>query len=126
MRLTAIRAGLNRRVKDLVPPLIEALGKYEKNRDLTWLEARESLLAITGQDFESSTDWESWWEGTKAGFDPAQVGKEQGKTRVVVRKSKDAVEFFGSEIFSRNVLFVIDVSGSQAQMHGSFSERAQP
>jgi hypothetical protein len=112
VRLTAIRTGLARREKEMVPALIEAVKSHEKNRDLTWLEARESLLAITGQDFDNSEDWEKWWGGNGEGFDPTKVGEETGKTRVVVQKKKDTVEFFGAEIFSRNVLFVIDVSGS--------------
>ncbi len=112
VRLMAIRSALVRPTKEMVPALIDAVNSHEKSRDLTWLEARESLLSITGQDLDSSVDWRKWWEGNREGFDPETVGKETGKTRVIVDRKKKAVEFFGTEIFSRNVLFVIDVSGS--------------
>jgi hypothetical protein len=114
VRVAAIRAAAARRAKEPVAPLLDVLKKYESQRDITWLEARESLLAITGQDFDDVGDWIKWWEGTKDGFDPATIGKQSGKTKVEVKKRPDAVEFFGEEIFSRNVLFVVDVSGSMA------------
>jgi len=113
VRLAAIRATMARRAKETIEPLIATIKKHEKLRGLTWLEAREALLALTDQDFPTHKDWGKWWKGNGGNFDPKKLDEKEkggkGKT-IVVKKSKDSVEFFGAEIFSRNVLFVIDVS----------------
>ena len=112
VEVAAIRAARARKAAAPVAGLIDALDRHWKRRDRAFLEARMALIAITGQDFEDIVDWKKWWDTAKATFDPAKVGKTDGKTQVPVRRTVDSVEFFGSEVFSSNLIFVIDVSGS--------------
>lgn len=113
IQLTGLQAAGRRKLKEAVTPLISMVEARSKERDLLWLESRRALLEITGQDFEAAADWKKWWAAARESFDPNEAPDEDGRT-VVVRKAADAVEFFGSEIFSRNLVFVIDVSGSMA------------
>ena len=113
IRLTGLRAAGRRKLKGAVGPLIALVETQTKERDLLWLEGRRALLKITGQDFETGADWKKWWDAERESFDPDEAPDEDGRT-VVVKKAGDSVEFFGTEIFSRNLIFVIDVSGSMA------------
>ena len=113
IRLTGLRAAGRRKLKGAVGPLIARVEVQTKERDLLWLEGRRALLKITGQDFETGADWKKWWDAERESFDPDEAPDEDGRT-VVVKKAGDSVEFFGTEIFSRNLIFVIDVSGSMA------------
>jgi len=123
VQLTAIAASRARAEKESIPQLIVLLEKHAPLRDLTWLEARHALSSLTDHDFQSVEDWKKFWEGAKEEFDPKKVGEGTTKalTRVVTSRKKqeteapeELVQFFGEEIFSRNVVFVIDVSGSMS------------
>ncbi|MFP6634070.1 MAG: VWA domain-containing protein [Planctomycetota bacterium] len=113
IQLTGLRAAGRRKLKGAVGPLIALVETQTKERGLLWLEGRRALLKITGQDFETGADWKKWWDAERESFDPDEAPDEDGRT-VVVKKAGDSVEFFGTEIFSRNLIFVIDVSGSMA------------
>ena len=113
LQVTGLRAAGRRKLKAAVTPLIDMVTEHSAERDLPWLESRRALLKITGQDFDSAADWKKWWDSAEASFDPKEAPEEDGRT-VVVRKSGAAVEFFGAELFSRKLIFVIDVSGSMA------------
>ncbi len=113
IQLAALRAAGQRRLKGAVDPLIAMVSARSRDRDLPWLESRRALLNITGQDFEDAADWKKWWALARDRFDPDAEPAEDAQT-LVVRKATDSVEFFGAEIFSRNLIFLIDVSGSMA------------
>ena len=113
IQLTGLRAAGQRKLKAAVGPLIALVETQTEERDLLWLEGRTALLKITGQDFETGADWKKWWAAERESFDPNEAPDEDGRT-VVVRKAAESVKFFGTEIFSRNLIFVIDVSGSMA------------
>ncbi|MEM7232369.1 MAG: VWA domain-containing protein [Planctomycetota bacterium] len=112
-RLTAIRAADRRRETPLIQPLIDLLGTLEKKKkkDRVWLETREVLYQITGQNFEAHEDWVKYWETAKANFDARQVGKADSKTLVKL----GGVKFFGKTIHSHNLIFIIDTSFSMVK-----------
>ena len=113
VRTEAVRAARARRVKDVIPALLDVLEERVKVRDRVFLETRLALVALSGQNFDTLEDWRKWWDPVKDTFDPATVGEQEGRTQTEIIKVEDAaVQFFGSEIFSRNLVFVIDVSGS--------------
>jgi hypothetical protein len=115
VRVAAIMACSARKEREAVPVLIDHLESRQKERDRDWLECRQALLDLTGENFELIADWRNFWEANKTSLDPKAIGKKNGgKTgrRVKVKKSDDAAEFFGEEIHSQNVVFVIDCSGS--------------
>ena len=119
LRIAAIQAGAARRDREVIPVLIRALADTWKARDRVWLEIRQALVKLTGQDFDAIEDWKKFWESSRATFDPKKVGKEEGPTSVAVKRTEDSVEFFGSEIFSRNLVFVIDISLSMVMYDDS-------
>ncbi len=119
LRLAAIRAAKRRKDKAPIPGLIGLLEKYAELRNLTWLESREALITLTGRDFEAIEDWKKFWDAEKDNIDPKNLEETKGSTKVAIKKGKDAVEFFGAEIFSRNLVFVIDVSGSMMKYDDS-------
>jgi hypothetical protein len=114
VQVAAAHAARARKSRVPVPALIDLLEEHWKLRDRAYLEAHSALIVLTGQSFESIEDWRKFWEGAKDTLDPANLGKEEGTTQVTVKTTEDSIEFFGSEIFSRNLVFVIDVSGSMA------------
>ena len=112
VQIAAINASAQRKRKEPVPALIDLLEKHWKLRDRIWLETREALYKLTGRDFETIEDWRKFWQAVGDTLNPKKVAKRKGKTGVKIDKLKDPVEFFGQEIFSRNLIFVIDTSGS--------------
>ena len=124
VQLAGLRAAGRRKLKDAVAPLIAMVDARSVDRDLLWLESRRALLEITAQDFEAAADWKKWWNSVRDSFDPNAAPAEDSRT-VVVKKSANAVEFFGTEIFSRNLVFVIDVSGSMAMFDQGYLKRKE-
>lgn len=113
VQLAAIDALRRHRRKEAIPVLIDVLEEFQPYRDRTWYEARSTLISLTGQAFEEIADWRKFWDGVGADFDPKILGKKKTASSMTeVKKIKASVDFFGSEIFSRNVVFVVDVSGS--------------
>jgi len=108
--IAALRAATTRQAKETVPALIDLLERTWSIRDRVWLEARQALFRLTGQDYDNIEDWRKFWETVKARFDPRESRDTDRRTRVA--RSKDSVEFFGGAIFSGNVVFLIDVSAS--------------
>lgn len=97
----AIRSlGFRRSVK-AVPTIIKIMQKHEVKKDRLWLDARQSLTAITGYDVSSARDWKKKWsELEKAGFDGQQ------------NRGKDKFYYPKNFILSQRVVMVLDTSGS--------------
>ncbi len=112
VQVAAMRAARARKERTPIPALIRILEKDWKAHDRVWNECRLALVDLTGKDFDSIADWKNFWASVQASFDPKKVGHEKGPTRIAVKPTKESVEFFGTEIFSRSLVFVIDVSGS--------------
>ncbi|MEM7232659.1 MAG: VWA domain-containing protein [Planctomycetota bacterium] len=112
IQVAAIRAGRKRRISKIVPKLIDVVEQHQKVRDREYLEARIALIDLTGQDFKEIADWRKWWGNVAENFSAKRKKKGKSKTSIKLKKPEDAVEFFGEEVFSRNLLFVIDTSGS--------------
>jgi hypothetical protein len=100
-----------------VSGLIEALAKLEKkgDDDLNLNLVRDTLQSLTGESFKTAADWKNFWEPRKNGFSRPTTGgvREQGGT---ARRKRPT--FFGSEIKSSRLVFVIDTSGSMEAADG--------
>ena len=116
VRVAAIMACSDRKEKDAIPALIDHLEDNGKARNRDWIECRQALYDLTAENFELVEDWRSFWETNKQTLDPRSLGKKgddkTGRKKVRVKRSENAVSFFGEEIHSQNVIFVIDCSGS--------------
>lgn len=111
---SAIDAILKRRDKSSVSPLIDLLATYEKKKKngLNVEKVREALTSLTGENFSAAVDWKSWWDPRKGNFDVPERPTTGAKPKNVGGTMERKPKFFGSELKSRRIVFVIDVSGS--------------
>ncbi len=110
----ALDCSLKRKLKAAIPVLIELLDDVSKKNRMRRMEIEDGLYELTAQQFEFTEDWSKWWDTAGDSFDPKKAHAEgEGKTGVLKRKrDKDNPEFFGVEIVSNKVMFVVDKSGS--------------
>lgn len=112
----AIPSLVARKSKKAVPALIDLLDHVGYKQSAESYVIRDALIALTGLDFEAIEDWRKWWKGNGESFDPTKLD-EGGKT-AVARKKPGEIEgyktpkFFGVEVLSSRIVFVVDVSGS--------------
>jgi hypothetical protein len=106
---------------EAVDELIEALARLEKEKGRPWIEARRALHELTGgYDFTTAAKWRQFWtqkkEEVKKEADSPDTAKPvapgEVKTGLLEEEKKKAPKFFGREILSKKIVFVIDVSGS--------------
>ena len=106
-------AGLGKqKTKEAVDPLLKVLNRLEANKDhgQVYQEVRDALFDVTSLDYDNPKDWEKWWSVAKATFDPTK--KPEGATQVRKPTRDKAADFGGMKIFGKNVVFVIDTSGT--------------
>ncbi|MDE0961244.1 MAG: hypothetical protein OSB09_10725 [Planctomycetota bacterium] len=100
-----------------VEPMILLLEKLVKKRkDVLYHQVRDSLWELTGQDFDLIEEWHSWWEPRQDSFDPLEAS-HAGKTGVKRKRRGNDPEFWGVPVESKNIVFVIDTSGSMRYVH---------
>ena len=103
--------------REVVPLLVERM-QVEDGRMQSELAA--VLFQLTGQPFRTSaSSWQGWWKAEGASFTvltPEEL--EQARQRIAERAERQTsrAEFFGIRIESHRVIFVIDVSGSMAEL----------
>lgn len=108
----ACQAAKKRKSVKAVDALIDLVERLEGGREaegLLMTQAREALLAITGEQFAKAVDYRNYWEPRKASFRPV-TGDQPKELRGTSERSRP--KFFGSEIRSNRLVFVIDTSGS--------------
>ncbi len=115
----AINALNGRQETKVVDALIAALTTEEaksNGSDLVEYQLRRALKDITGEDFRTGIDWKNFWDPRKADFDFGGGGRggDSDEPRGEVKTHERKPTFFGSEINSNRVVFVIDVSGSMS------------
>lgn len=114
--LTAVEALGKKESFALVDHLIEALTRQEKkgrgDRLLAY-EIRKCLLKIVGEDFKNADDWRNFWGPRKGNYKkPDPNERKKGLTSV----RRDPPAFFGMEVVAKNVIFLLDVSGSMEKV----------
>jgi hypothetical protein len=87
--------------------MIEALGKYSGR---VQNDINDALKRLTGQKFEPDYEsWKGWYEEHREeleGGDAKGLGRARGKGKA------DDSEYYGIQIRSKRIVYVIDVSGS--------------
>lgn len=121
-RSIAVDGLLQLRVSGCVGPLVDRIGK-ENGRLKKEIEG--ALWRLTAQPWGNEAKaWQAWWETAKADFrcvtddefDKAARAKEQKRQS---QRTVSASKFFGIQVESTRVTFVIDVSGSMLEpMYG--------
>lgn len=84
---------------------------------------RDSLLRLTGQEFwRSKSDWEDWWKDNKETFSPKLLDDDTfSKKREKLREKHGedlAADFYEREFTGKNIVFLLDVSGSMGNEAG--------
>ena len=98
------------------------IDRLEIERGRMRLELADALWRLTGQPFVDSPDtWKRWWADAEAEFQVLDVAelaaREEQREQMRLRQTTAApAEFFGVRIISHRVAFVIDVSGSMAEL----------
>jgi hypothetical protein len=118
LRRAGLRAVRRFRFKEMIPPLIERLGK-EKNEVLR-VDVLQLLVDTTGLNLGfSHSNWSRWWKGAAERFEFAQEGA--GKTRVVTPD----LSYFGIEIASKRIAFLVDASNSMLRGPGGGGKKGR-
>jgi hypothetical protein len=91
--------------------LIAAVGNFDGQLKY---EAVRQLMRLTGENFGGrSEDWRKWWDSHKAGFQVAAARAAPGpKMPGPLAWDYDVPQFFGTSIYAKRVVFVIDKSKS--------------
>ncbi len=110
----------NLRRKETLPALI---GRINGSRGLIRRQLLWTLRMITGEDHGSSYQrWKRWWDSEGAAFEvpellDAQLAERERERR---RESSETVStFFGLQVVSDRICFIMDVSGSMEERSGS-------
>ncbi|MEZ5978330.1 MAG: HEAT repeat domain-containing protein [Planctomycetota bacterium] len=116
-RLAAVDALVEIRNERAVPLLIDRLAKEDGRMETAVAEA---LFSLTGQPFQKRAQaWEQWWKAEGAAFKcitPQELRTLEREAELQRLELRSAVkEFFGIQIDSHRVAFVIDVSGSMEE-----------
>jgi hypothetical protein len=111
VRLAAARAAARLDAAEAVPRIIAAL----ESEGLLRVPLNDALVTLTGVDKRGDfAAWKAWWnrEGEAAlASRPPREEREEALDRAWNPPATHA-EFYGLEIVSKRVLFVLDVSGS--------------
>jgi len=113
-RKVALEALEAARTREAVAAIVARIGAEEGR--LLHLFA-DALFRLTGQPFHVRSEaWRAWWEKEGAAFepiDPAELAAlEREHERRRLAQTTRASSFFGLRVESRQVVFVLDVSGS--------------
>jgi Mg-chelatase subunit ChlD len=78
--------------------------------------ARDGLTRQTGLNYwNDGTAWKAWWKTNQAGYQPQPMKAAEFEALMTRRRAEEKdnlVEFFGVALSGKNILFVLDASGS--------------
>ncbi|MDP6538051.1 MAG: HEAT repeat domain-containing protein [Planctomycetota bacterium] len=113
VRTEALQEIANLRRKDSIAPLIARIAA-ETGR--LRQDVLTGLRLITGEDLGTTGErWRRWWTNEEAGFFVPPYAEALAKEKARVKKKGEGITrtaFFGLEVASDRVCFVLDVSGS--------------
>ncbi len=124
-----------RGIRDGVDNLIEAMETYEKIKGRTYDEIRRALVGLVGggADLTSAADWRNYWDIKKAEKDaePVTSGPKVDEDGGVMKDGgphtvSDNPKFFGTEVASKRILFILDGSGSMQASASDPRQRGRP
>ncbi|MHC4662821.1 MAG: VWA domain-containing protein [Planctomycetota bacterium] len=125
-----------RGIREGVDNLITALGKCEDIRGRTYEEVRKALVSIVGSgaDLMTEADWRNYWEikkEEKQGEDSGGGANQGGGDDGVMEDGSphtvsDNPKFFGQEVASKRILFILDGSGSMRVSASNPRQQATP
>ena len=119
VRSAALRSLGKERDARLIDALLDAM---EREKGALLPQVVACLIAATGADLGPEVaDWRKYWERERDRYDPVDIARreaeQQGGQTYVRKADPDAARtpsYFGVEIVSRRIAFVIDCSGSMS------------
>jgi hypothetical protein len=111
-----------------IPHMVRALQHQEdRDRDLSLVaeRIRQMLKKLTGADLFASSEWDALWKGNKKVLGQ---GKKLDPAKITLKGSGVKIEppaFFGQELVSEKIVFVLDTSISM-QQRDPFPEGQEP
>ncbi len=112
IRMQAAQALGNKPTRESVDALVEVLPEADKKSPEFSLAVRRALFRLTGQNLVSADDWAKWWRTIRPGWRPVRFAGGGRTTVGDIKPPGNFPTFFGIEILSLRVVFVIDISGS--------------
>ncbi|MCO5168927.1 MAG: VWA domain-containing protein [Planctomycetes bacterium] len=107
-----VKTAARKRDKRLIPALISFLGRVERQGGWEYYHVRQALVDLTGEDFLTQERWSGWWAANEATFDFDRRGDAREAATRERGPQEKVPTFFGSEIASNRMCFIIDISGS--------------
>lgn len=107
-----VKAATRKRDKRVLPALISLLGRVERQGGWEYYQVRQALVDLTGEDFLTQERWAGWWGANETTFDFDRRGDAREASTRERGPQEKVPTFFGSEIASNRMCFIIDVSGS--------------
>ncbi|MEM7263112.1 MAG: VWA domain-containing protein [Planctomycetota bacterium] len=115
----------NSKKVEAIDPCLAAMQKWEKrehrekvhvgrdqvNAELggrAWIACRDALNRLTGKSFHAAADYKNYVSAHRGKIDPTKVEIEE-KTK---RENATGVGLFGLDLSGRNIVFILDISGS--------------
>ncbi len=103
--------------RDSIEGLISVLEEADKVPGEFSLTIRQALYRLTAMNLATAEDWEKWWKSVRGQWETGPIDSGRGRTAPgFVKPPGSFPRFFGVEIYSLKVLFVIDVSGSMTEL----------
>ena len=120
VRSAALRALAGVHDVRVVDALLEAM---EREDGALLPQVVERLIAATGVDLGPDvSNWHKYWQRERDRYDPVEIAKKEQERQggqTYVRKADPSAartpSYFGVEIISRRIAFIIDCSGSMGQ-----------
>lgn len=109
VQLSICRAFGDMRCVAAVPALIDLIEELDKRKGDVWVEAKLALTEITGEDLETPEDWRNYWAVRGENFNPETDRGASDEAGTVLRNAPD---IFGTEVLSKQIVVIIDISGS--------------
>lgn len=104
--------------KQAVGAIIARFGKEEKGTRMH-AEILAALGRLSGMNFGDKADeWATWWKNNESTFEfPKSSGKAktEGRKQPKLDTGTSVAQFYGIEVDSKRVCFVIDISGSMKE-----------
>jgi len=111
VKLAAISRLVKKGDSRAIGVFINELAKWERYGGVVPADLRKALEVMTGESFIKAADWKKWWNISKSTFKGKKAPKKRkSHGRTAVRAPR--ASFFGHEIVSKKILFILDMSGS--------------
>jgi hypothetical protein len=98
-------------LKEAAEALVEALSKSEGRLRM---DLNEALVALTGADKHGDpAAWKGWWDANREAYQNGTYAAKPGEG--AGDGPKNATTFYGIPVTSKNVIFILDRSGSMTE-----------